>query len=105
MLEEYLDLLKVKIIIKKYSYLFVIIEILVPRTLISNCFIIYNFLNSPTLLLHQVVLLNGTYMFANGSEFKMLNDDTSQSAKRRRPMPRTRYITVHDGHKMDLFLE
>jgi hypothetical protein len=29
-LEEYLGLLKVKIIIRKYNYLFVIIQILVP---------------------------------------------------------------------------
>jgi hypothetical protein len=50
MLEEYLDIQKVKIIIMRYSYLFVIIQILVPWIHISNCFTDYNLLNSPILL-------------------------------------------------------
>jgi hypothetical protein len=46
MLEEYFDVKDMKIIIRKYSYLFVIIYILVPCIFISNCSTGYNYLNS-----------------------------------------------------------
>jgi hypothetical protein len=49
-LKVYLDLLKVKIIIRKYSYLFVIILLFLTSITISNHFTGYNFLSSPILL-------------------------------------------------------
>jgi hypothetical protein len=46
---------------------------------------------------HQVVFLDGTWVYANGSELKMWSDGTSQSVKKRRPTTSTRYIVLHAG--------
>jgi len=52
-------------------------------------------------ILYQVVFLDKTGVFGNGSDFKIWNDGTNQSAKRK-PVPSTRYITVHGGRQSRL---
>jgi hypothetical protein len=44
-----------------------------------------------------MVLLDETWVYANGSELKMWSDGTSQSVKKRRPRTSTRYIVLHAG--------
>jgi hypothetical protein len=46
---------------------------------------------------HQVVFLDETWVYANGSESKMWSDGTSQSVKKRGPTTSSRYIILHDG--------
>jgi hypothetical protein len=48
----------------------------------------------------QVVFLDETWVYANGSEFKMWSDDTIQSVKKR-PTTGARYMLEHE---IDLFL-
>jgi hypothetical protein len=45
---------------------------------------------------HQVVFLDETWVYANGSELKMWSDGTSQSVNKRR-LTSTRYIVLHAG--------
>jgi hypothetical protein len=47
--------------------------------------------------------MEGTLVFANGSESKIWNDDITQSPKRKETSS-TRYIMSMLEHKMDLFL-
>jgi hypothetical protein len=46
---------------------------------------------------HQVVFLDETWVYANGSESKIWSNGTSWAAKKRRPTTSTRYIILHTG--------
>jgi hypothetical protein len=46
---------------------------------------------------HQLVFLDETWVYANGSESKIWSDGTSQSVKKRGQTTSTRYIILHSG--------
>jgi hypothetical protein len=46
---------------------------------------------------HQVVFLDKTRVYMNGSESKIWSDGTSQSVKKRGPTTSTRYFILHAG--------
>jgi hypothetical protein len=46
---------------------------------------------------HKVVLLDETWVYANGSESKIWSNETSQSVKKRGLTTSTRHIILHAG--------
>lgn len=48
-------------------------------------------------ILHQVLFLDQTWEFANGSNIKMSSDYTSHSTRKTKLATNTKYITVHNG--------
>jgi hypothetical protein len=46
-------------------------------------------------MLHQVLFLDETWAFANGSNIKMWSDCTSQYTRKARSATITKYITMH----------
>jgi hypothetical protein len=48
-------------------------------------------------MVHQVLFLDETWAFSNGSNIKMWSDCTCQSTRKTRSATNTKYITVHNG--------